>query len=53
MRQSHLYLIAAVLFLVAAALNLGHDGFGLRTGIYLVVVAALLALGLNMRKAGK
>ena len=53
MRQGHLYLAAAVLFLVAAALNLGNDGFGLRTGIYLVVVGALIALGLNMRKAGK
>ena len=53
MRQSHLYFIAAALFLIAACLNTFNEGFNLKPALGLVVAGALLVLGFNMRKTGK
>lgn len=53
MRQSHLYLIAAVLFMIATGLNLAHDGFGLKTILGTIVAIALLAYRLQLRRAGR
>ena len=53
MRQSHLYVIAAILFMIATGLNLAHDGFGLKTVLGTISVMALLAYGLHLRRAGQ
>ncbi|HEY5711400.1 MAG TPA: hypothetical protein VIT38_05845 [Allosphingosinicella sp.] len=49
MRQSHLYFLAALLFAIATGLNLFNDGLNLKTGIGLVFVVAMVALGLRQR----
>jgi hypothetical protein len=53
MRQSHLYLIAAILFVIATGLNLAHDGFGLKTVLGTIFVMAMLAYRLHLRRAGR
>jgi hypothetical protein len=49
MRQSHLYFLAALFFAVATGLNLFNDGLNLKTGIGLVFVVTMVALGLRQR----
>ncbi|HYI49927.1 MAG TPA: hypothetical protein VEX35_15825 [Allosphingosinicella sp.] len=53
MRQHHLYVVAAVLFMAATGLNLGHDGFGLKTVLGTIFVMGLLAYGLQLRRRGQ
>lgn len=53
MKQSLLYFIAAALFAVAAGLNAYNDGFNLKTVLGAVFVVAMLALGLQQRRAGR
>jgi hypothetical protein len=53
MKQSLLYFLAAALFAVATGLNFFNDGLNLKTGIGLVFVAALLAIGLQQRRLGR
>ena len=52
MKGSLLYYFAAALFAVATGLNYYNDGLNLKTGIGLVFVVAMIALGLRQRKAG-
>lgn len=53
MKQSHLYFVAAALFVIATGLNLANDGFNLKTVLGTVFVIAMLAYGLHLRRAGR
>jgi hypothetical protein len=53
MKQSHLYFVAALLFAVAAGLNVFNQGLNLIAGIGVVGAGALAGLGIASRRAGR
>ena len=50
MRQSLLYFVAAAVFAIATGLNFFNDGFNLKTVLGVAFVAAMLALGIKLRR---
>ena len=49
--QSLLYFVAALLFVIAASLNISDEGVGLKTIAGLVTAAVLVTLGIRARRA--
>ena len=53
MKQSALFLIAAALFFVAAALSVFNDGVNVQTGAGVAIGCLMIVLGVKARRAGK
>jgi hypothetical protein len=49
--QSILYFAAALLFVIAASLNISNEGAGIKSIAGLVTAAVLVVLGLRARRA--
>lgn len=49
--QSILFFVAALLFVIAASLNISNEGVGIKTIAGLITAAVLVVLGLRARRA--